>query len=336
MIRKQGFQKGKNNPNYGGKLWKGKRCSEETKRKISLGNKGKIVSEEAKRKMSKSQKERFKDKTNHPMFGKENKWGNHSEETKENMSKKTKEKFKDKTNHPMYGRKSGKMIPCEICKKKFYIMPSRFGKIKTCSKECFKVWAIKNAKELGYGKWMLGKKNHITEKGLEKLRKLGKENESLKTYIKENGTWNKGLKLTKEKYPKLGWRTSRKKQIFPKIDTKIEVKIQNFLSLLHIEFFTHKYMNIEHGYQCDIFIPKQETEGVIIPQKTIIEADGCYWHGCPICKLNSYKKLGERKQLDSNRTKELQEKGFRVIRLWEHEIKQMEVNDLRDKIICKI
>ena len=70
--------------------------------------------------------------------------------------------------------------------------------------------------------------------------------------------------------------------------------------------------------------------------KIAVEIDGCYWHGCPICKLNSYKKLGERKQLDSNRTKELQEKGFRVIRLWEHEIKQMEVNDLRDKIICKI
>jgi len=41
------------------------------------------------------------------------------------------------------------------------------------------------------------------------------------------------------------------------------------------------------------------------------------------------KKIG----LDKVRTKELQEKGFRVIRLWEHEIKVMELNDLKNILI---
>ncbi len=132
---------------------------------------------------------------------------------------------------------------------------------------------------------------------------------------------------TIEKYKK--W---RKTFVLPKKDTSIEVKIQNLLSLLHIEFFTHKYMNIKYGYQCDILIPKQETEGVIIPQKTIIECDGCFFHACPICKNKEYYWTKKRKKIDKLRTKELQEKGFRVIRLWEHEIKVMELNDLRNKI----
>ena len=123
--------------------------------------------------------------------------------------------------------------------------------------------------------------------------------------------------------------------VMPIRDSSIEVKIQNFLSLLHIEFFTHKYMHIKHGYQCDIFIPKQETEGVIIPQKTIIECDGDYFHMNPN-KFKANDKIfkngttaKERWKLDDNRTKELQEKGFKVIRLWGSEIKQMEVNDLK-------
>jgi len=125
---------------------------------------------------------------------------------------------------------------------------------------------------------------------------------------------------TIEKYKK--W---RKTQILPVKDTSIEVKIQNFLSLLHIEFYTHKYISvINHSYQCDILIPEQKG----INQKTIIEADGCYWHNCPICNLKNAKI----NKNDKIRTKELIEKGFRVIRLWEHDIRKMEVNDLRNKI----
>ncbi len=121
----------------------------------------------------------------------------------------------------------------------------------------------------------------------------------------------------------------RAKIIFPLKDTTIEVKIQNFLSKLHIEFFTHKYMSeITHSYQCDILIPVQNG----ITQKTIIECDGCYWHGCPICKNKIHKNIEEIRKLDKLRTKELIEKEFRVIRLWEHEIKKLDLNKLKQKI----
>ncbi len=132
------------------------------------------------------------------------------------------------------------------------------------------------------------------------------------------------------------WTTERiRNGEFPKKNTSIELKIQDFLTLLKIEFLTHKYMNIKNSYQCDILIPEQKG----INQKTIIECDGDFFHCNPNKFLPNDKcfKNGitakERWKLDKLRTQELQEKGYRVIRLWEHEIKVMELNDLKNKII---
>lgn len=105
-------------------------------------------------------------------------------------------------------------------------------------------------------------------------------------------------------------REARAIQVFPMIDSKIEVKIQNFLEKMGIEYFTHKHIKeIEHSYQCDILIPSMNL---------IIECDGDYWHKYPIGK-----------EIDHIRTKELLEKGFKVLRLWECEIKKLRINSFR-------
>jgi very-short-patch-repair endonuclease len=105
----------------------------------------------------------------------------------------------------------------------------------------------------------------------------------------------------------------RSKQIFPMRDSTPEVKIQNFLRQLNLDFVAHKYMReIKHSYQCDILIPSFDL---------VIEVDGNYWHKYPYGT-----------ELDHIRTKELQEKGFKVLRLWESEIKKMNLNDFTDKI----
>ncbi|KKK90369.1 hypothetical protein LCGC14_2723680 [marine sediment metagenome] len=126
-------------------------------------------------------------------------------------------------------------------------------------------------------------------------------------------------KKTKEKLSKrfLGCKNpkvklSRAKQIFPIKDTLIEVKIQNFLKQLGIEFFTHQRMNIKHSYQCDILIPSKNL---------VIECDGDYWHNYPTGT-----------DIDHIRTSELLKSGFRVLRLWEFEIKDMELNYFKEKI----
>ena len=177
-------------------------------------------------------------------------------------------------------------------------------------------------------KGSLGKHWKLSKETIKKLSKLRKGKRT-----SPSTEFKKGHKHTEEVKRKM--KEKRANQITPKKDTSIELKIQDFLTLLRIEFFTHKYMKIKHGYQCDILIPKQETEGVIISQKTIIECDGDYWHGNK--EMFSNEKLTERiikqRELDNKRTKELIENGFKVLRLWEHEIKVMEVNDFKDKLI---
>jgi len=100
--------------------------------------------------------------------------------------------------------------------------------------------------------------------------------------------------------------------ITPMKDTSIEVKIQNFLKELEIDFFTHYHMSIEHYYRCDIFIPSLNL---------VIECDGDYWHKYPIGR-----------DIDKIRTSELIERGFKVLRLWENEIKFLNINTFKEKI----
>lgn len=99
------------------------------------------------------------------------------------------------------------------------------------------------------------------------------------------------------------------KIVLPNGNTSIEVKIQNFLKELGIEFITHQYMHIEHGYQCDIYIPDMNL---------VIEADGDYWHNYP-----------NGNEVDHIRNKELEKKGFKVLRLWGSEIREMNLDKFK-------
>jgi very-short-patch-repair endonuclease len=132
-----------------------------------------------------------------------------------------------------------------------------------------------------------------------------------------------GLYNNKFGFPKDGtMKIRRAKQIFPKDDTYIEVKIQNYLKELNIEFYTHYYTKeISHSYQCDILIPVQNN----INQKIIIECDGDWWHGNPIRYPNPTKFQLEQIEEDRIRTEELIYCGFKVIRLWEIDIKKLDI-----------
>jgi very-short-patch-repair endonuclease len=118
---------------------------------------------------------------------------------------------------------------------------------------------------------------------------------------------------------------TRAKQILPTKDTKIEKKIQVFLKELGIGFILHKYVQIKHGYQCDIFIPNLNL---------VIECDGDYWHGNlnhpNVNVLNSRQR--ETTEKDKIRTQELIEKGFKVLRLWGSEIEKMDISEFKEKL----
>ncbi len=263
---------------------RGKIISEETKRKISKSLKGRTCSEETRKKISNLLKGRIS-----PMKGK-----HQSINTRKRISESLKgricseeTKLKIKKNHADF---SGKNHP-------------RYGK--HCSEETKRKIGIANKGN-----------NHNLGKyhSEETKRKIGDANKGKHFSIKTE--FKKGHKPSKKIIKKMKER--RKYQVFPVKDTSIEVKIQNFLKELGIEFFTHKYMKIEHGYQCDILIPSKSL---------VIECDGDYWHGNR--KLYKKKQLTKRiikqRELDHVRTKELLEKGYKVLRLWENEINKMTI-----------
>lgn len=64
-------------------------------------------------------------------------------------------------------------------------------------------------------------------------------------------------------------------------------------------------------------------------EKIAIFIDGCFWHGCPVCKKipssnKDYwlKKFERNTERDKKATQELTEEGWIVLRFWEHEIKK--------------
>ena len=78
-------------------------------------------------------------------------------------------------------------------------------------------------------------------------------------------------------------------------------------------------------------------------QKVVIFVDGCFWHGCP--KHSTMPKNNRkfwRKKLTANKIRdklvaiELRGKGWTVLRVWEHELKNREliVNKIRKVISC--
>lgn len=235
---------------------------------------------------------------------------------------------------------------CQICLKEY---TPTYKNQKTCGKECRKV-IISGKNNYFYGqhhteetkKKMRKPKcsvNMHKSKSLEHRRNLSESRKKLyregkiNTSGKNNGMfgkipWNKGIPRTIEEKRKISEtkakkyskeylkeiaHNARKFQVFPKKDSSIEIKIQEFLKQLNIQFFTHQYMDIEHGYQCDILIPSM---------RIVIECYGDYWHKIPYGK-----------EIDSLRCQELRKQGFRVLIFWEREIKVMEINDLKEKLI---
>lgn len=229
------------------------------------------------------------------------------------LSEKTKQKLRENAEiNPNYGMK-GKHFS-EETKRRMSLVASRGRHHSEEAK--LKIGLAHKGKHLWNNKIhpLLGKKHSEETKHKMSLivRQLYKEN--------KRQVWNKGL--SKEKHPMYGkehristivkMKEKRKFLITPIKDTTIEVKIQNYLKQSGITFFTHQYINIKHGYQCDILLPSLNL---------VIECDGNYWHKYPIGN-----------EIDHIRTSELIEKGFKVLRLWEVEIRNLTLDDFRNKL----
>jgi len=80
-------------------------------------------------------------------------------------------------------------------------------------------------------------------------------------------------------------------------------------------------------YRLQYRIGRTRPDMVFVGAKLTVFVDGCFWHGCPlhstIPKNNRdfwVQKLGRNQERDAEYTQWLEAEGWRVLRLWEHEI----------------
>lgn len=82
---------------------------------------------------------------------------------------------------------------------------------------------------------------------------------------------------------------------------------------------------------------------VFFRHRLAIFVDGCFWHGCkdhcriPESNRNYWvEKINKNIKRDKRINKELKEKKWNVIRLWEHELKKDKHKKIMDKIVQQI
>lgn len=165
--------------------------------------------------------------------------------------------------------------------------------------------------------WLGKKRDDATNRKISKTKKgmcVGKLNPffgkrhtaAAKAKISEA---HKGMKHTAAAKAKM--RESRSRQVLPFKDTKPELKVQDWLDSKGVFYIPHvvcKWMQTRH--QWDLYLPED---------KLLIEINGCYWHGCPVCFPD--KKIGKFDSALSQYRMIAKRNGWDILVLWEHDIK---------------
>lgn len=105
-------------------------------------------------------------------------------------------------------------------------------------------------------------------------------------------------------------------------DTKPEVKVRQMLREMG---FT--------GYRCDWAKAPGRPDVAFVGRRLAIEVRGCFWHRCPVCQMSVPKKnveyweakFARNLERDERNLAALEELGWRVLVLWEHQLKKKEL-----------
>lgn len=105
-------------------------------------------------------------------------------------------------------------------------------------------------------------------------------------------------------------------------DTKPEVLVRRMLREMG---FT--------GYRCDWRKAPGRPDVAFVGRKLAIEIRGCFWHRCPTCSLSVPKKnldyweakFARNVERDEQNLAALEEAGWKVLVLWEHQLKKKEL-----------
>jgi DNA mismatch endonuclease (patch repair protein) len=89
------------------------------------------------------------------------------------------------------------------------------------------------------------------------------------------------------------------------------------------------WLDLASGRNSDERVPRYcEPDFVFAKEKVAVMVDGCFWHGCPrhcrLPKTNSQywvRKITQNKERDLIVAAVLKRTGWRVVRVWEHDVK---------------
>lgn len=105
-------------------------------------------------------------------------------------------------------------------------------------------------------------------------------------------------------------------------DTKPEVLVRRMLREMGFP-----------GYRCDWGKSPGRPDVAFVGRKLAIEIRGCFWHRCPTCSLSVPKKnldyweakFARNVERDEQNLAALEEAGWKVLVLWEHQLKKKEL-----------
>ncbi len=99
--------------------------------------------------------------------------------------------------------------------------------------------------------------------------------------------------------------------------SKIELKVGELLDSWNIPYEReHVIFYNEEGHPYSLIID------FVIRPKIAIFVNGCWWHVCPTCKvIPCYDKQLRNMKKDLEHTKKLERLGYKVVTIWEHELK---------------
>lgn len=117
--------------------------------------------------------------------------------------------------------------------------------------------------------------------------------------------------------------------VHPFRDTKIEVRVQRLLTAIDIPYKKHRAIAgvLPHQYKYHRF------DIVLEESKTIIEVNGCYWHGCPLCFPDPTSNQQGWMERDRNIRWFAEGSGWTVIWLWEHKLEKMDDEEVKKMIL---
>lgn len=117
-------------------------------------------------------------------------------------------------------------------------------------------------------------------------------------------------------------------------NTSPEIRVRKLLHRLGYRFRLHRK---DLPGKPDIVLPKYNA---------VIFVNGCFWHGCPIClhaqirpKANAdywNKKLDRNMQRDQENYITLENRGWKVLVIWEHEVKKKNLPDLMNRLLVEL